>query len=321
MAGRISTREGMLDRSDRLPHGRPITEIASSSARELASATYRQLREQILDWMVFGRQQGTGAITARYVGKGAYGVIFEAFRCCPVTREVRPSEHTGYVAKIVRFGRSAPQESFWNEQTIADRARKNGVPTPYLYYAGVLSGVPPVGVLIMERCTGTLVDLFRKFYSRKTPDQAAALFVYLVEPAIAGILAALRNAGIMHCDLTPQNLMYIETPGKPLFDERLDVLNNPPMVYVVDFGFAAEFNVGLGQAIVRASYYPRNAVYCRGYDAAFASHALNVMMEAYGCDMTLSQFTFGMDVELRQNYWLSYHWGHEWPRAEDYRPR
>ena len=313
-------RAALLSREERLPAGRRVADLDRAAAQLVYDAA-EALRGQIGDWLVFGLD-GEGRPTAELIGRGSYGVVFGAHRCRPGTRRAEyDAGPAPYAAKLVRICHDVPVQDFWNEQAIADDARTAGVPVVPLKYAAVLeSGRHTFGVLMMERCTGSLTRLLLMMLAREPPAAAARRFVETVEPGLCAMMDSLAAAGIMHCDVTPANVLWRERPDAPLLDAAGRLTGAVPDLFLVDFGFAAVFEPRSGMCYRRGRIDVRNLTECKVYDRAFCASALNAMLQACPADLGGAFFTLGLEPVMLEGVRVFYEANHHrWPTVDDYR--
>lgn len=174
------------------------------------------------------------SFTDEELGKGGFGKILGA----------KNAGNEDVAVKIVNLERSRIDEASWDKHTryVQDEAYYlslcNSQHILKLYDAGVFN-VGPGGrdlcfVLVMEK----LQD-FCKYWKELPSERKSSLMLKYAEQIALG-LAHLHQAGIVHRDVKPNNLLFLETP-------------EGTSVKLCDFGIAGRLNHVTNQTITTSS--------------------------------------------------------------------
>ena len=141
----------------------------------------------------------SGYLIREQIGQGAFGVIYHA---------LDEKNHREAAIKVWKAGSETEIFSYENSPFLREE-RIPGIVKIYDYFekAGM-------NFLVMEYLPGgTLKEQMSTIRSEKSPEKILDLFKQVMEG-----LAFLHSEGLVHCDLSPDNLMFDETGNLKLID-------------------------------------------------------------------------------------------------------
>jgi tRNA A-37 threonylcarbamoyl transferase component Bud32 len=248
----------------------PVSELASAvlgaSLPGLVESPTEELWHGDLHWLQSRRLQSQNNVQltlGREIGRGGTGVVFEASL----------PDGTLVAVKVML-------ESRWDDQSLRERFLRE------LYVCGKLSHhpyllkmydwglvVPEKGsahpFVVMERLSGhTLRETLNRYKGRPLPIPHS--IVYSME-LLHGLEAA-HKADIVHRDVTPENIMILETGH----------------IKLMDFGVAREIG---NEAVTRASAFVGTPVYIA--PEVFKDRRVNGLSDLYSVGVVLYEMLAG----------------------------